>query len=348
MTPIGRMVLEPQSRQLLRRDRAGRVLHGAHRARARLLQRSAARRPHPFLRRHADLAARRAQLPRDPDQRPGRAGRTTTSATACIGRPFHGVVSPTSRTRSAAAVPFQAGARGFMSFPAAHRRRQGPRQAGEIRRALQPGDAVLEQPDRRREGAHRRARSASSSPRCRRRPCAGASWPCCATSPKSSPRAVAEGLGMPLPEAAAARPAARAAARSRRVGSAFADGASRATAASRPAASRSSWTTGSTTPRLRHTALCSREARYRDSSAPVSAPSRPRKELPSRRKSRWKPARRWFTTLWYCQRRCRREARRKWRGGGIREGHVSPLQGDSRLGGRAGDPRQGGHPRGVA
>ena len=30
--------------------------------------------PHPFLRRHADLAPRRAELPRDPDQRAGRAG----------------------------------------------------------------------------------------------------------------------------------------------------------------------------------------------------------------------------------------------------------------------------------
>ena len=37
----------------------------------------------------------------------------------------------------------------------ADRGRQGSRQAGEVRGALQPGDAVLEQPDRRREGAHR-------------------------------------------------------------------------------------------------------------------------------------------------------------------------------------------------
>ena len=37
-------------------------------------QRSAARRPHPLLRRHADLAARRPELPRDPDQRADRAG----------------------------------------------------------------------------------------------------------------------------------------------------------------------------------------------------------------------------------------------------------------------------------
>ena len=37
-------------------------------------QRSAARRAHPLVRRHADLAPRRAELPRDPDQRADRAG----------------------------------------------------------------------------------------------------------------------------------------------------------------------------------------------------------------------------------------------------------------------------------
>ena len=65
---------EPQSRQLLRRDRAGGVLRRARRARHRLLERSAAGRSHSFVRRHADLAARRSELPRDPDQRADRAG----------------------------------------------------------------------------------------------------------------------------------------------------------------------------------------------------------------------------------------------------------------------------------
>ena len=65
---------QSQSRQLLRRDRTGRVLHRARRAGHRLHERSAAGRPHPFLRRHADLAARRPELPRDPDQRADRAG----------------------------------------------------------------------------------------------------------------------------------------------------------------------------------------------------------------------------------------------------------------------------------
>ena len=50
--------------------------------------------------------------------------------------------------------PFQAGMQGLHVVPAADGRAQGARQAREIRRALQPGDAVLEQPDRRREDAH--------------------------------------------------------------------------------------------------------------------------------------------------------------------------------------------------
>ena len=44
---------------------------------------------------------------------------------------------------------------GLHVVPGADRGGQGARQAREVRRALQPGDAVLEQSDRRREGAHR-------------------------------------------------------------------------------------------------------------------------------------------------------------------------------------------------
>jgi hypothetical protein len=54
---------EPQPRQLLRRDRAGGVLHRARDPGHRLHQRPAAGRAHPLLRGHADLAAGRAQLP---------------------------------------------------------------------------------------------------------------------------------------------------------------------------------------------------------------------------------------------------------------------------------------------
>ena len=59
----------PLARQLLRRDRAGRLLPGEHRARHRLLQRPAAAGPAVLLPRHAALAARVAQLPPAPDQR---------------------------------------------------------------------------------------------------------------------------------------------------------------------------------------------------------------------------------------------------------------------------------------
>ena len=95
---------EPQPGQLLRRDRAGRVLRRARRAGHRLLQRSAARRPHPLLRRHADLAARRRRT--STRSRSTRRSRrcTTTSATACTARRSTAAASPTSRTRSAAAV----------------------------------------------------------------------------------------------------------------------------------------------------------------------------------------------------------------------------------------------------
>ena len=63
--------------------------------------------------------------------------------------------------------PFQAGVQGFMSFPQPTRRAQGARQAGEICRALQPGDAVLEKPERRSRSSTSSAPTVSSSPKCR-------------------------------------------------------------------------------------------------------------------------------------------------------------------------------------
>ena len=74
LVPVGKLVLEPQPRQLLRRDRAGRLLRRARRPGHRLLQRSAARRTDPLLRRYADLATGWAELPRDSHQCPDRAG----------------------------------------------------------------------------------------------------------------------------------------------------------------------------------------------------------------------------------------------------------------------------------
>ena len=66
--------LEPQSRQLLRRNRTGRLLCRPRRAGHRLLQRPAAGRSDPLVRGHADLPARRSELSRDSDQRTRGAG----------------------------------------------------------------------------------------------------------------------------------------------------------------------------------------------------------------------------------------------------------------------------------
>ena len=96
--------------------------------------------------------------------------------------------------------PFQAGAGGFTSFPepmAEDKVRGKPR---EVRRALQPGHALLEQPDRRREGAHRprlpirtdQSADAGGAPPRR----------CNVAQRRRGPgRTIADGLGMPLPEA---------------------------------------------------------------------------------------------------------------------------------------------------
>ena len=74
VTPVGRMVLEPQPRQLLRRDRAGRLRRPEPGPGHRLLQRPAAGGPHPLVLRHPAPAAGRAELPRDPHQRAHRPG----------------------------------------------------------------------------------------------------------------------------------------------------------------------------------------------------------------------------------------------------------------------------------
>ena len=109
--------------------------------------------PHPFLRRHADLAAGRPELPRDPDQRAGRARCTTTSATACTGR--RSIAARLVRAQFARRRLSVPGRRaGLHLLSRADRRRQGARQAGALRRPLHAGDAVLEEPDSDREGSH--------------------------------------------------------------------------------------------------------------------------------------------------------------------------------------------------
>ena len=187
---------QPQSRQLLRRDRAGRVLHRAHRAGHRLQQRSAARRAASI--------------------------RTSTRRSSRLGGPnFHEIPinAPVAQVHNnqrdgmhrqaihrgrvayepnslGGGCPFQAGMKGFMSFPQPMEERQGARQAREVCRPLHAGDALLRKPDRRREGAHRRGvplradqGAGARGARARRRDA-------CATSPRSWPQAVADGLGM--------------------------------------------------------------------------------------------------------------------------------------------------------
>ena len=103
MTPVGRHDAQPQPRQLLRRDRAGRLLHRARRARHRLHQRpAAAGRIYSYL----DTQLSRLGGPNFheiPINAPSRRC-TTTSGTACTGRRSTAAASPTSRTRWAAAA----------------------------------------------------------------------------------------------------------------------------------------------------------------------------------------------------------------------------------------------------
>ena len=78
---IGRMTLEPQRRQFLRRDRAGGLPADQHRSGHRLLERSAAAGPPLLLPGHAEVAAGHHQFPPDPHQRARSARSTTSSAT---------------------------------------------------------------------------------------------------------------------------------------------------------------------------------------------------------------------------------------------------------------------------
>ena len=108
---------QPQPGQLLRRDRAGRVLHGARRSGHRLQQRSAARRAAstPTSTRRSRGSAARTSTRSRSTRRSRRC--TTTSATACIARRSRAAASRTSRTRSAAAVRSRRARAGFVSFP---------------------------------------------------------------------------------------------------------------------------------------------------------------------------------------------------------------------------------------
>ena len=148
----------PRGRQLLRRDRAGRVLHAEHRARHRLHQRPAAAGPQLLLSRHAAEAARQPQLHLSADQRAEDARSTTSSRTATW--PF---VNPKGRANyepnswgGAAGGPREAPDIGFTSFPAEEQGDEAAHPGGDLRRPLQPGAAVLPEPDAGRADPHRR------------------------------------------------------------------------------------------------------------------------------------------------------------------------------------------------
>ena len=109
---------EPQSGQLLRRDRAGGLLRRACGSRHRLQQRPAAGRAHPFLRRHADQPpGRRRTSTRSRSTRRSRRC-PTTSATALHRQAIHRGRVAYEPNSLAGGCPFQAGAAGFVSFPA--------------------------------------------------------------------------------------------------------------------------------------------------------------------------------------------------------------------------------------
>ena len=153
---------QSQSRQLLRRDRAGRVLRRAHRARARLHQRPAAGRADPLV---SDTQISRLggpnfhEIPINASVDRGAQQQRDGMHRQAIHR---GRVAYEPNSLGGG-CPFQAGAgRGSRRFPSRMQRRQGARQAGEVRRSLHAGDAVLEQPVARREGAHLAAPFASN------------------------------------------------------------------------------------------------------------------------------------------------------------------------------------------
>ena len=150
IVPVGKLVLNRNPGQLLRRDRAGGVLHRARRARHRLHQRSAAGRPHPLVRRHADLAARRSELPRDPDQRADRAGAQQPARRHASAGDQSRPGRRTSRIRSAAAVRSRPARAGFVSFPE-------PQRAEAITRcAARPSASPITTRRRRCSGTARR------------------------------------------------------------------------------------------------------------------------------------------------------------------------------------------------
>ena len=147
---------QPEPGQLLRRDGAGGVLHGARRFRAST---------------SATIRCwRGASIPTSTRRSRGSAGRTstrsrstprwqrctTTSATGCTARRSTAGGCHTSRTRSEVAVHSRRAPMGFTSVQGADGGGQGAGQAGEVRGALPAGATLLRQPVGSRAAAHHR------------------------------------------------------------------------------------------------------------------------------------------------------------------------------------------------
>ena len=154
---VGRLVLDRVRRQFLRRDRAGRLLHAEHRARASTS---------PTIR-----CCRAATSPISTRRSNGWAARTSPTfpinAPKCPFAHFqqdghmamHNPNGPRQlraklvgcRTRG----PRESPARGFQSYPAPGGRSEAAYPLRDVCRPLQPGPAILHQPDRGRATAHR-------------------------------------------------------------------------------------------------------------------------------------------------------------------------------------------------
>ena len=136
------------------------------------------------------IAARRAELRRDPDQPAGRARCTTTSRTAITQHDDQHGAGPLPPEHARRRLPglASADAGGLRPLTGAGRGPQDPRAQRELRRPLQPGHAVLEQPVASRSSSTSSRRAGSSSARSSARRSASASSTCLDASTASWPR----------------------------------------------------------------------------------------------------------------------------------------------------------------
>ena len=187
----------PGGGQLLRRDRAGRVLHPQRRPRHRLHQRPAAAGPQLLLPRHPAQAAGRPQLHPAAGQRAQVPVRALPAGRAHGDGQPAGAGSTTSPTPGTRPGPREDPAAGFRTFPDGHGDRPGP--SGGCGRRASPtttarrGSSSSARP--RSSSGTSSTRSPSSSASATGAPSGPGWWPGCATStttwPARSPRASA-------------------------------------------------------------------------------------------------------------------------------------------------------------